>query len=94
MANCQPLLAKIGTWHGLVLIITNANAALIGQTVSPVPTDLNVRLRDTAVADEEPKAKDGLGEDVKNSISKNLRVDGGLAGTVGEAPDTDWNVSL
>lgn len=94
MANCQPLLAKIVTWHGLILVVTNADAALIGQTVSPVPTDLNVRLRDAAVADEEPKAKNGLGEDVKNCISKNLRVDRGLAGTVGEAPDADWNVSL
>lgn len=82
-----------GTWRGLVLVVTDADAALIGQTVSPIPTDLNVCLRDAAVADEEPETKDGLGKNVKNSISKNFRVDGRLTGTVGKAPDTDWSVS-
>lgn len=55
--------------------------------MSPVSTDLDVRLRDAAVADEQPEPKDGLGEDVKNSICEDFRVNGRLAGTIGEAPN-------
>ena len=62
--------------------------------MSPISTNLNIRLWDAAVTDEEPEAKDGFGKDVKNGVCKNLRVDGRLAGTVGEAPHTDTNVSL
>lgn len=79
---------------GLVFIVTYADTALIGQAVSPVSANLNIRLWDAAVADEEPEAKDGLGQHVKDGICEDLRVDRRLAGTVGEAPHTWENVSL
>lgn len=57
--------------------------------MSPISTNLDVRLRDAAVADEEPETKDGLSEDVKHSVCENLRVNRRLTGTIGETPDTD-----
>lgn len=57
--------------------------------MSPISTNLNVCLGDATMADEEPQTEDGLRKDVKNSICENFRVDGGLAGTIGEAPHTE-----
>lgn len=39
------------------------------------------------VCKQQPEAKDGLGEDVKDGVGNDLRVDGPLAGTVSNTPD-------
>lgn len=94
VASCHLLEPKLCIRYDLVIIVTNTDPALVRQAVSPISTDLNIRLWDAAVADQEPEAKDGLGENIKDSIGENLRVDGRLAGTVGEAPNTNTAVSL
>lgn len=45
-------------------------------------------LRHSVMSKEEPEAKDGLREDVKNSVRDNLSIDIGDAGSIGNTPDT------
>ena len=44
-------------------------------------------LRHGVVGEEEPEAKDGLGEDVKDGIGDDLSVDVDVAGSVSDTPD-------
>lgn len=75
-------------WRRLVVVITNTDATLVGQAVGPPATELDVGLGHTAVAQEQPQAKDGLGQDIEDAVSQDLAVHGGLARTIGETPNT------
>lgn len=61
--------------------------------MSPPATELDVRLWDAAVTQEQPEPEHRLGQDVKNGIRHDLAVDGSLAGAIGEAPDAEVVVS-
>ena len=69
------------------VVVANADAALGAKTVRPEPAELDVGLRQAGVGQQEPKAEDRLGEDVKNGVSDDLSVHGQQAGTVSNAPD-------
>lgn len=71
-----------------LLVITNAERALVVETVSPEATDLNVGLRHVLVGKEEPKTEDWLGKNVKDGVGDDLSVNAGLAGAIGDTPDT------
>jgi hypothetical protein len=45
------------------------------------------------VGEEEPGTEDGLGKDVKDGVGNDLLVNGGVAGAVGDTPDTERGVS-
>lgn len=72
----------------LVVIVTDADATLVRQAMGPPATELDVGLRDAAVAQEQPQTKDRLGQDIKDAVRQNLAIDGGLARAVGETPNT------
>jgi len=70
-----------------LLIVTNTDGALT-KAVGPVATNVGADLRDALVRDKEPCAKDDLGQDVENSVGDDLSVNGDLASTVGDTPNT------
>ena len=72
-----------------LFLVTDADAALGAETLRPVTSQVNVRLGDIAVADEQPKTKNGLGEDVQHKVDDDLGVDIRLAGKRCDAPDTE-----
>lgn len=49
----------------------------------------DLRRRHAVVGEEEPETKDGLGQDVQNSIGNDLSIDTDHAGTISDTPD-DW----
>lgn len=71
-----------------LLIIANADAALVGKTRRPPSTDIEVGLGDLSVGAEENGSKDGLGEDVEDGVGDDLGADADLASSVGNAPNT------
>ena len=78
---------------GTLVVVTNADGALVAETLAPEATDLNVGLGDALVGEEEPGTEDGLGEDVKDGVGDDLLVNGGGAGAVSDTPDTGNGVS-
>jgi len=78
---------------GTLVVVTNADGALVAETLTPEAVDLNVGLRDALVGEEEPCTEDGLGEDVKDGVSDDLLVNGGVAGAISDTPDTGKGVS-
>lgn len=56
--------------------------------MGPETTEVNVGLGHALVAEKKPHAEDGLGKDVEDSVGNDLSVDGGLAGSIGDTPDT------
>jgi uncharacterized Zn-binding protein involved in type VI secretion len=70
-----------------LLVVTNTDGALT-ETVGPVATDVSRDLGHALVGDEEPCAEDDLGHDIEDSVGDDLSVNGDLAGTVGDTPDT------
>ena len=78
---------------GTLVVVTNADGALVAETLAPEATDLNVGLGDALVGEEEPGTEDGLGEDVKDGVGDDLLVNGGGAGAISDTPDTENSVS-
>jgi len=78
---------------GTLVVVTNADGALVAETLSPEATDLNVGLGDALVGEEEPCTEDGLGEDVKDGVGDDLLVNVHVAGAISDTPDTRNNVS-
>lgn len=72
----------------LVVVVTDANATLGRQSVSPPSTNLHIGLRDATVTEQKPESEDWLGQNIKHSVRHNFTIDGRLAGTIGEAPHT------
>lgn len=61
--------------------------------MSPVAAELDIGLGDLAVGNEQPKAEDGLGEDIENGVEDDLGVDADLASTVGDTPYTEVSLA-
>jgi hypothetical protein len=78
---------------GTLVVVTNADGALVAETLTPEATDLNVGLGDALVGEEEPCTEDGLGEDVKDGVGNDLLVNVHVAGAIGDTPDTEKSVS-
>jgi len=72
-----------------VLVITDADGTLVTKTVSPEATNVNVGLWNGSVHVKQPGTKDGLGQNITDSVGDDFSVNGGVAGTVGDTPD-DW----
>jgi len=70
-----------------LLVVTNTDGALT-EAVGPVAANVGADLRHTLVRDEEPCAKDDLGHDIEDSVGDDLSVNGDLASTVGNTPNT------
>lgn len=70
-----------------LLVVTNTDGALT-EAVGPVATNLCGDLGHGLVRDEEPCAEDDLGHDIEDSVGNDLGVNGDLASTVGDTPDT------
>lgn len=77
-----------------LVIVTNADRALAAEAIGPETTKLDVSLGHVHVGQKEPQAEDWLGEDIENSVSDDLTVDGDVAGAVGDTPDTVTIVSM
>ena len=78
---------------GTLIVVTNADGALVAKTLAPETTDLNVGLGDALVGEEKPGTEDGLGKDVKDGIGNDLLVNVHVAGAISDTPDTRNNVS-
>jgi hypothetical protein len=78
---------------GTLVIVTNADSALVAETLTPEATDLNVGLGDALVGEKEPCTEDGLGEDVKDGVGNDLLVNVHVAGAISDTPDTEKNIS-
>lgn len=70
-----------------LVIITKADTAPRGKTVGPEATEVDVDVCHLGMGSEEPGTEDWLGEDVKNSVSDDLMVNGSNAGAIGNTPD-------
>lgn len=75
-----------------LVIVTDTNGALVGETVSPEAADLDVDLRGTAVGEKQPSAEDWLGEDVQNGVGDDLLVDVGLTAAISHTPDAATDI--
>lgn len=53
----------------------------------PESAEFDVGLRHVQVGQEEPEAKDRLGEDVENSVCNDLAVDVDIARAIRDAPN-------
>ena len=71
-----------------LLIVTDTDGALT-EAVGPVAANVGADLRHTLVRDEEPCAEDDLGHNIEDSVGDDLSVNGDLAGTIGDTPDTE-----
>ena len=70
------------------LVVPNADTALGAETLRPVASNLDIGFGDLPVRNEQPEAKDGLGQDIEYSIGDYLRINGSAAGAIGDTPDT------
>ena len=66
--------------------VINADGTLVRESMSPEAINSGSLL---AVSEQEPETEDGLGQDVKNSISDDLGIDTPLAGSISNSPD-NW----
>lgn len=55
----------------------------------PVATYVDVGLGHSAMAKQQPEAKDGLRQEVEDSVNHDLGIDARLAGSVGDSPNTE-----
>ena len=74
-SDCTPSSARmrIGRVHeasrlGTLVVVSNADSTLTTKTLAPEAADLDVGLRDARVREEQPGAKDWLGEDVEDLL--------------------------
>lgn len=85
-SNCHTL--------STLVVVTDTDSALVGETVGPEAADVDVDLWGTAVGEEQPSTEDWLSEDVQNGVGDDLLIDVHLAATVGHTPNTVTGVSL
>ena len=78
---------------GTLVVVTNADGALVAKALAPEAADLNVGLGDALVGEEKPGTEDGLGKDVEDSVGNDLLVNVHVAGAIGNTPDTGNGVS-
>jgi hypothetical protein len=70
------------------IILTEADGTLGVEPVGPESGQLNVRLTQLGVGDQEPGTEDTLGKDIENGIRDDLAVNTDDASTVSKTPDT------
>jgi len=70
-----------------LVIVTNADSALAGETLAPEATELDLSLRDALVGEQKPCTEDRLGKDIKDGVGDDLLIDTDLAGAVSNTPD-------
>lgn len=52
-----------------LVVVTNADLALVRETLAPETVELDVGLGHADVGEQEPSTEDGLGEDVKDLVN-------------------------
>jgi hypothetical protein len=70
-----------------LIIVTNTEAALGADTVSPEATKINASLWELSMSEEEPEAENWLSKNIKDGISHDLLIDAEEARSVGDSPD-------
>lgn len=76
----QSIHLLVGDLH---LLVIETNGSLRGKTVGPESIDGWAVL---AVGEDKPESKDGLGQNIEDSISDDLSVDGPVTGTLSDTP--------
>lgn len=83
-----PFLQCLGTRRlCAILVVTNADGALVAEALGPEAIELDVGLGHVGVGEKEPEAEDDLGEDVEDGVGDDFSVDRGDARAVGDTPD-------
>lgn len=57
------------------LIVTKSDATLLRESVAPEAAEVDAGLWNPRMGAEEPQAKDGFGENIKDSVGNDLAVD-------------------
>ena len=55
--------------------------------IKVIATDVNIRACHTVMGEEEPEAKDWLGEDIKDGVGNDLGINASDAATIGNTPN-------
>ena len=87
-----------------LVIVTNANGAVLGQTVGPEafnggrPSKGLAKVSNNGtkgyllghgiMGEEKPEAEDGLGQNIKDGIGNDFRINVNVARSIGNAPNT------
>ena len=69
-------------------VIVKTQSTLAVQAVGPEATEINVSLGDLLMGDDEPGAEDGLGKDIQDGVGDDLAIDGEVASSISNTPDT------
>jgi len=72
-----------------LVIVTDTDGTLVGESVGPEATEVNVHLGGAGVGEQQPSTEDWLGEDVEDGVGDDLLIDVHLAAAIGNTPD-DW----
>ena len=72
---------------GTLIVVTNTDGSLAGETVGPEAAKLDVSLGHVHVSEEKPKTEDWLGKDIENGVGDDLTVHIDVARTVSNTPD-------
>lgn len=70
-----------------LVVVSNTDTALTRETLGPEATNVNIRLGDARVREQEPGTEDWLGKNVQNSVCDDLLVDVQVAAPISNAPD-------
>ena len=74
--------------HLSTIVLADADSTLAAEAVGPEAVELSIALAHVGVSNKEPGTETSLSEDIKDGVGNDLSVDAGLAGTVGDTPDT------
>lgn len=70
------------------IVITNADGSLFAKSLRPEAADRWLVGTHAVMGEEEPETKDGLSEDIKDSVGNDFLVEIGNTTTIGNAPNT------
>lgn len=71
-----------------LVVITDADSAFARDTVSPEAAELDVSLGHVHVCEKKPEAKDGLSEDIQDSVGDDFTIDVNVARPIRDTPNT------
>lgn len=77
-----------------LVVIADTDGPLAAETLGPEAIELNIGLRHALVSEQKPGTEDWLGKDIEDSVGNDLLVNRGVAGAIGDTPDTVATVSV
>lgn len=81
------VIGSVTSYLSTVVIVTKTNSACTGQAISPETADLDVGLRHASMGDQKPDTKDGLGQNIQDSIGNDLAINGNMTSAISDTPD-------